>query len=110
MTVNIQPLIQSHTLSNAYVSLFTASAPTRIDAVTLFNPTGNASETVTIEWVPTGGSTGAGNLIASYTLLGGNSATVYELIGQVMAAGDQIYAKGATGALVNMFASGTVVT
>ena len=113
MAVNIQPLIQSQVIGSTLAAVFTAVAATRIDAMTLFNPIGNATETITLEWVPHGGATGNANMIASYTLLGtsgGNSATVYELIGQVMGAGDMLYAKGATGALVNLFASGTIST
>lgn len=110
MAVNIQPLIQSQVLSSVLTQVFLAAAPTRIDAMTLFNPVGNAAETVTLEWVPRGGAVGAANIIASYILLGGGSASVFEMTGQVLAAGDMIYAKGATGALVNLFASGTVAT
>lgn len=108
MSVTIQPLIQSQTLTNAFVNLFTASGYTRIDAMTLFNPVGNAAEVVTIEWVPNGGSPATASMISSHNCLGGETFVVYGMIGQTLAPGDKIYAKGAAGSLVNLFASGTV--
>lgn len=109
MAVTIQPLIQSQTLANSLAVYFTASAATRIDAMTLMNA-GAATETVTIQWVPSGGAAATANIIAKITLLAGQSASVYQFIGQTMAAGDKIEALGATGGLVNLFASGTVST
>ncbi len=110
MSVIIQPLIQSVTLTSSLVSEFTASGNTRIDAMTLYNPRGNPAELVTIEWVPSGGSTGGGNIITEQNCLPGIPYVVFAFIGQAMAPGDKIYAKGAAGSLVNMFASGTVTS
>lgn len=110
MTVAITPLIQSQTLTSAFASYFTASGYTRIDMMTLYNPVGNAAELVTIEWVPSGGATGTPSQITSHNCLGGETFVVYGLIGHTLAPGDKIYAKGAAGGLVNLFASGTVTS
>lgn len=110
MSVTIQPLIQSQTLTNAFANYFTAGGYTRVDAMTLYNPVGNAAEVVTIEWVPSGGATGTPSMIASHNCLPGESFMVYAMIGQTLAPGDRIYAKGAAGGLVNLFASGTVTS
>lgn len=110
MSVTILPLIQSATITSAMASYWAASGYTRIDALTLYNPIGNAAELVNIEWVPAGGSAGTGNRISSHNCLPGETFSVYGLIGQTFAPGDKLYAQGATGGLVNMFASGTVTS
>ena len=110
MSVTIQPLIQSQQIANAFTAYFTAAGYTRVDAMTLYNPRGNAAELVTIEWVPSGGATGAASIIVEQNCLAGVPYNVFALIGQTLAPGDKIYAKGAAGNLVNLFASGTVTS
>ena len=85
MSVTITPLIQSQQIASALTSYFTASGNTRIDAMTLYNPIGNAAELVTIEWVPSGGSTGAASKITTHNCLAGETFNVYGLIGQTLA-------------------------
>lgn len=110
MTVRLQALIQSQVLTNALVSYFTSEGRTRIDALTLYNGIGNAAELVTIEWVPSGGAVGAANITTTHNMLPGETFNAFGLIGQTLMPGDKIYAKGAAGSLVNIFASGTVTS
>lgn len=108
MAVQIAPLIQSQVLTSGFVVYFTASGFTRIDAMTLYNPVGNAAALVTLAWVPSGGSIATANQITSHNMLPGETFIPFGFIGQTLAAGDKIYAEAATGALVNLFASGTI--
>lgn len=100
------PLIQAYQVPAANTKVYTAQALTRIDAATLFNPTGNAACVITVSIVPLGGSVGAPNLIASRNCLPGIGVSLFEIIGQSLNDGDMIYAQAATGNLVNLFMSG----
>ena len=111
MSVTIQPLIQSEVLTNALVTYFTAKGNTRVDAMTLYNPVGNAAEVVTVYWVPSGGTASdAKNEIANHNCLPGEAFNVFGIIGHTLNPGDSIAAIGTAGSLVNLFASGTVTS
>lgn len=108
MTVTIQPIIEPQAIPAASTLLFTATARTSIDALTLYNPKANAACAVTLNWVPAGSAVANPNITIEHTMQPGETYVVYGLIGQTLAAGDMIYAIAATGGLVNIFGSGTV--
>lgn len=110
MAVTIQPLIEPQAIPNVSSLLFTAIGNTSIDALTLYNPLANAACKVTLNWVASGNSVANPNIVIEHIMQPGESYPVYGLIGQVMAAGDKLYAIAATTLLVNIFASGTVST
>jgi hypothetical protein len=110
MSVSIQPLFEPATLTNAAAVYATAQGPTRIDKLTCTN-TDTAGHTVTIYWVPSGGSPGTGNIITPpRALQPGESWDVAQFIGHVLALGDTIQAKASANSVVNFFGSGTVLT
>lgn len=110
MSASIEPLIQAVQVPNANTSMFTAFGNTRIDAVTLYNPIGNAAVLVTLSIVPAGDTPGAGDQAWSQNCLPGVTYSATGLIGQALGPGDQIYAVAAVAALVNLFASGLVTS
>jgi len=99
-------LIQALQVPAVNTSVFTAQAATRIDAMTLYNPVGNAACLVTLSIVAGSGGAGTANQISSHNCLPGETYSVFGLIGQSLAIGDQIYALAATAGLVNLLASG----
>lgn len=110
MAVNIQPLIEVLPLTNAVATYFTAQVPTRIDKMTVANPTAGAA-TVTIHWVPNGGSAADNNaLVKTRSVQSLESWDVWPFIGQVLAVGDTIQAVASAGATINLAASGTTVS
>lgn len=110
MAVTIQTLVAPQAVPNVSTLLFTATSPTSIDALTLYNPAANAACKVTLNWVPTAGSVANSNMTIEHTMQPGESYPVFGLIGQVMSTGDKLYAIAATTNLVNIFASGTVTS
>lgn len=111
MTVNIQPLFEPTQLTNADATYYTAAVQTRIDKMTVFNPTA-AVHNVTIHWVPAGGAPTDANIIGGKArpLQPGENFDVWGFIGHVMGVGDFISAKADAGAALNFFASGTLVS
>ena len=110
MAVNIQPLIEVVPLTNATATYFTAQVPTRIDKMTVANPTGGAA-TVSIYWVPQSGTAGDSNvLVKTRPVQSLESWDVWPFIGQVLAVGDTIQAVASAGATINLAASGTTVS
>ena len=109
MSVTIQTLIEPQQIPAASTLLFTASGPTAIDAMTLYNQVANAACKVSINWT-TGGAAAASNLVTEHTMQPGEVYPVFGMIGQVLTAADRIYATAATASLVNIMASGTVAT
>jgi len=108
MTASLQTLIEPQAVPAVSTLFFTATAATSFDAVTLYNALANAACKVTINWVPNAGAVAASNVICEHTVLPGEVYPVFALIGHILNPGDKIYAIAATGALVNLFASGTV--
>lgn len=108
MAVSIASLIESQVLTNAMALYFTASGATRVDAMALFNPAGNAASVVTVAWVPKNGAIGVPNQIQSHNMQPGETFVPFGFIGQVLMPGDMIYAMADTNGLVNLFASGTI--
>lgn len=110
MSASNVPLIQALQVPATNTLVFTASAKTRLDAVTLYNPIGNAACLVTLSIVPAGGSAAAPDQITSHNCLPGETFPVFGMIGQSLAIGDMIYALAGTAALVNLFASGLITS
>lgn len=110
MAVVILPLFEVRQLTNAAVTYYTAPVATRIDKMTLHNPTAGAA-TATIYWVPSGGAAAAANaLVTTRPIQSLESWDVTPFIGQVLAAGDFISALASAGAVLNFVASGTRVS
>ncbi len=107
MAASIAPLIEPTIVASTVANLFTATVATRIGAFSLMNPSAS-TETVTVYWVPEGGSPATGNIVTKKTLIAGEIYPIYAMIGQTLAPGDMLQAFGATGGLVNIFASGTL--
>lgn len=110
MSVVIKPLFEPVQLTNANVTYYTAPVPTRVDKMTLTNPTAGAA-TATIYWVPSGGAAADGNaMVKSRSIQSLESWDVWPFIGHVLAVGDLIVAVASAGATINFFASGTAVS
>lgn len=110
MSASNVPLIQALPIAATNTLVFTATAKTRLDAVTLYNPIGNAACLVTLSIVTAGGSPGTPNQITSHNCLAGETYLVFGMIGQSLGVGDMIYAQAATASLVNLFASGLITS
>lgn len=108
MAVQITPLFTSQVITNAWASYYTALAPTRIDAMALYNGPPNAIEFCQIAWVPSGGAIGNANIIQGTQVFPNQTWIPFGFVGQTLGTGDMIYALGTAGGLVNFFASGTV--
>lgn len=110
MAVVVKPLFEVVQLTNGAVAYYTATVPTRIDKMTVHNPTGSAA-TVTVYWVPSGGAAGATNaLVTTRPVQSLESWDVFPFMGQVLATGDNISAVASAGATINFSASGTLIS
>jgi hypothetical protein len=105
--VSFGPLVQAVQVAGAWTQVFDAAALTRLDAVTLYNPIGNAACLVTLAIVPSGGSILTPNQITSQNMLAGVTWNPSGLIGQSLNIGDTIWALAGTAGLVNLFIAGT---
>lgn len=110
MAVTIITLFEPQQLTSSIAPYFTASVPTRIDKLTLSNPTASARQ-VSIYWVPRGGAAGPTNqIIAGRYIQPGESWDVSPLMGHVLTPGDEIAAVADSAAAVDFFGSGTAVS
>lgn len=110
MAVSIITLFEPQQLTSSIAAYFTAPVPTRIDKLTLSNPTTNARQ-VSIYWVPRGGAAGPTNqIIANRYLQPNETWDVYPLMGHVLSPGDEIAAVCDSAAAVDFFGSGTAVS
>lgn len=110
MAVTITPLIEPTQLGAVTASYYRANVPTRIDKMTLANPTATP-RSVTIFWVPSGGAAdGTNTIIFQRFLNAGETWDVSPMIGHTLAIGDTIQALASAAAAVVIAASGTQVT
>lgn len=111
MSVVIQPLFEPVQLTGAAATYFTAQVATRIDKMTLANPSTTTAYTATIYLVPSGQVAGVTYaLVTARPLQPLETWDVWGAIGQVLAAGDFISAFASTTAKLNFFAAGTSVS
>lgn len=111
MTSPVQPLVRTQ-LTNASTALYTSPAGvwTQIVKLTCLN-TDVASHTVTFHVVPSGGSSATANITTSaQAILAGQTWNSPNEYGLVLAPGDALYGLADTGAVVNVFAAGILVT
>lgn len=109
MAATVQPLIEPVSLTNSPVSYFTAGARTRVDQMSLANPSATTLYSATVWWVKTGSSPDTTNQVQpARPMTPGEAWNVLTFVGQTLASGDQIFAE-ADGP-INFFASGTVMT
>lgn len=104
-------LIKPQALSNALLEYYKAPAQKRviISKMTLSNVSASA-DVVDIHIVPAGGTADETNLLLKQKALDSNqSFPVYQLEGQILAAGDTVWAKSGSANAVLLMASGVTV-
>lgn len=110
-TITPQVLV-AQTLAASETTQYTgpASSSVKITKAVLCNTSG-ANVTVSISLVKSGGTAGAANrLLASYSLVAGDSTVLDELTDQVLTAGDFVSALASTASVVALVMSGVVST
>lgn len=109
MSAVAQPLFEPVELNSTPTAYYTASANTRVDQMTVSNPSSTAAHLVTINWVKGGGSADSiSEIVPQRQMTAGESWNALPFVGHVLGAGDAIWAS-ADGPL-NFFASGTVIS
>lgn len=113
MAYQIQPLWQPAQLQTAAGVWYNALVKTRIDKITVSNPSATAGNvyTVTIAWVPSGLMFGVPfQVVTTKAIQPLESWDAWPLIGHTLGVGDTIQALASTGAVLNFFGSGTTVS
>lgn len=111
MANSLQPLFEPVQLTNAAALYYTAVAKTRIDKMTVANPSATVSYTFTAYWVAAAGTPVTANILQpARAILPHEAYDVFPFIGQTLGVGDMIYAVASTGAVLNFFASGLVMS
>ena len=107
----IQSIIEPQQLTNADATYFTALVPTQILKATLCNSNTSTAYWVNVNWIPSGGSVVAANLVVNTRYLQPSETwDIWPLIGHVLNIGDKISMKASTGAEINVMASGVAVS
>ncbi len=111
MAIVPKQLVAPQQLTNAAATYITGvTIKTRIDKVTLCNPTGTA-RTVTIYIIPVGQAAGdAYTLTKAYAIPGNTTWNCPDLVGQIMAAGDFLQALASANTAITMMISGTEIS
>lgn len=110
MAVTILPLFEPVQVTAGTLTYYNATVPTRIDKMSVSNPTGTA-RWVTIYWVPSGASATAANTIVFQRYVNaGESWDVTPMIGHTLGIGDTIQAIASAATALVFAASGTQVT
>lgn len=111
MSFLIQPLFEATLVTNAATTFYTALARTRIDAMSVINPSATVTYTFTLHWVPSGGAAATANkIVPARPILPGESWIVFPIIGQTLAVGDFIQALASTTNVLNLAASGMLMS
>lgn len=109
MSLSLTQIIAPSAVPTSVSPLFTASHLTRVDKMTVTNPTGGALN-VTIYMVSAGVTLSNTSIVTPTTSVGASAAlNVKEMIGQVLQSGDSIQVIGSGAGLTTM-ASGVVQT
>ncbi len=109
-TITLLPLFEPLQLASAASPLFTATAPIRIDKLTVTN-TDTAAHTVSFYWVSAGGAFSVANLlVAARPLQVNESWDAQPFMGHVLSEGDQLFGMASVGGVVNCFGSGVQVS
>jgi hypothetical protein len=108
----IQRLFEPTQLSNAAATLYTSTGVrTQVQKFTITNPSASTNYWAEVWWIPTGQTLATAYLVLPQTvMLAGQSVDVLALIGQTLAAGDYIQAQAQTANVLNVAASGLVMT
>lgn len=110
MAVTLNQLVAPQQIANSATTYYTAAVTTRIDKVSVTNPTATAA-TVTFYIVPSAGSVGDSTTITKTRSINTlETWTVFDLIGHVMNAGDTLRAVASAATTLTLMASGTQVT
>lgn len=109
MAISIQPLFEPKAVPTGSAGvIFTATGVTRIDKLTVTNPSTSAPARVSVYWVAAGGVVSPANSIPlNHDLQPLDAWDVWPLMGHVLNKGDSIFAVATTGA-PSIFGSGTV--
>lgn len=108
MTVSIREIIEGQQIPNANTTLYTspASVWTRIESVSVANPTGSPA-TYSLWLVASGGSAGNTNVLTSaQSVLAGQTIDDQHMIGKVLNPGDFIVGYASAGTTLTIHASG----
>lgn len=112
MAVTFKTLVDGQHVAGSNTLYYTVPAGVRakISRVTLVN-TDTANQTVSVYFVPNGGSAGDSNAVLKTKSLAPNETyPAYELVGHVLEAGDMIYAGASAASKVAMMVSGVEVS
>lgn len=111
MAVNARCLYESAYLTNADVTLYTATGMrVIIDKVTVTNVTAGAL-TATVRMVASGGTAGTSNTVMSAkTLAAGECYTCPEVVGQILNSGDFVSALASANTAIVVRISGREIT
>lgn len=110
MAVTILPLIEPVQVAAADTIYYTAQVPTRIDKMTVTNPTATP-RWITVNWVPSAGASSASNTMVFQRFVNaGESWDIAPMIGHTLAVGDTIHATASAATALVLSASGTQVT
>lgn len=113
MSSKLQPLFAPKQLTAAGGEIFTgaAGATTQVQKFTLANFSLTTNYWVKVWLYPQGGvATDPFVILPQTTVLAGAALDVFSLIGQVLNAGDVVWAQAQADAAINCFGSGLVVT
>ncbi len=110
MAITAQALIQPKYASTTLTADYTAAAKTIVDAFTVTNVSGGASQ-ITVHVVPAGDAPSADNCIVKTRAVAVNeSYMVTPMLGQVVESGAAIWCVSVAGNALVLFASGRVIT
>ncbi len=108
MTISVREIIEGQQIPNSNTTLFTspASVWTRIESLSVANPTGG-SATYSLWLVASGGSAGNANIITSaQSVLAGQTVDDQHVIGKVLNPGGFIVAVASAATTLSIHASG----
>lgn len=110
MGSKLTTLIEPQILTAGLVTYYTAGVTTRIDQMTVTNPTGTPA-TVTVNWVPKGGTAGVGNTIVfQRPINAGEAWSASPMIGHTLSAADFIQIEASVATTLVIAASGVQAT
>lgn len=111
MTVTVSALVASKVAENTQTTQYTSTnVRTIIDKFTATNYSA-ASASLSVNLVPSGGSTGDSNLtVKTKTLQPGETYTFPEIVGHILVSGDFISTLASAATSINIRVSGRIVT
>ncbi len=110
MADRIQSLFTPQQLAAAPSLLYNAAARTRIDKLTVVNPSLTTGYGATIYWVPSGQAVPNFAMLPGILIQPQQQYDVWSFIGHTLSVGDAIYGFATSAAALNVFGSGVTFT